>query len=119
MKLARYHIVDLAIHAHVGLYEQEKISGNDFLVNLSYSAPFESAAITDNLNDAVNYGDVCAMVEDIFLKANCNLLEQIAQLTVNTLKENFPLIQDLSVTVTKLNPPVSQAVKGISITVEG
>lgn len=118
MKLARYHIRNLAIHAYVGLYEQEKRNGNDFLVNISYSAPYEAAAKSDTLEDAVNYGEICRLVEETF-RTHCDLVEQIAHLTVTSIKENFPQIQDLSVTVTKLNPPVSQQVEGISITVNG
>lgn len=119
MRKARYHIHDLAIHAYVGLYEEEKRTGNDFLVDISYSAEYEKAAATDDIADAVNYGDMCAEVERIFHATRCNLLEQMAQKTVDLLMEKFPGISDLSVTVTKLNPPVSQPVKGISITVTG
>lgn len=118
MKLARFHINGLALHAYVGLYEEEKRTGNDFLVDISYSAPYEAAAESDELSDAVNYGEICRVVEETFQK-RCNLLEQIAQLTVTAIKETFPQVRELSVTVTKLNPPVTQVVKGISITVTG
>lgn len=115
---ARFHINGLALHAYVGLYEEEKRTGNDFLVDISYSAPYEAAAASDSLSDAVNYGEICRVVEETFQK-KCNLLEQICQLTVNAIKEAFPQIRELTVTVTKLNPPVPQTVKGISITVTG
>lgn len=119
MKLARFHINGLALHAYVGLYEEEKRTGNDFLVDVSYSAPYEAAAQSDNISDAVNYGEMCATVEAVFRQNDCNLLERIAQVTVDTLKVHFPQIRDLTLTVTKLNPPVPQAVKGISVTVNG
>lgn len=117
MKLARYHIHDLQIHAFIGLYEEEKRVGNDFLVDISYSAPYEKAAGSDELNDAVNYGEICRITEETF-QIKCNLLEQIAEQLVTTLKQHFPQIQDLSITITKLNPPVSQKVRGISITIQ-
>lgn len=119
MKLARFHIHGLALHAYVGLYEEEKRTGNDFLVDLSYSAPYEAAAYSDHIADAVNYGEMCRLVEEVFRENDCNLLERIAQLTVDTLKANYPQVRELSLTVTKLNPPVPQTVKGISITVNG
>lgn len=118
MQWARFHINGLALHAYVGLYEEEKRTGNDFLVDISYSAPYEAAAASDSLSDAVNYGEICRVVEETFQK-KCNLLEQITRLTVIAIKETFPQIRELTVTVTKLNPPVPQAVKGISITVTG
>jgi len=118
MKLARYDIQDLAIHAYVGLYDEEKRNGNNFLVNVSYWAPYEAAAISDQLEDAVNYGEICQLVETVF-QTKCGMVEQIAHLTVTTIKETYPQIEDLSVTITKLNPPVAQEVRGISITVKG
>lgn len=118
MQPARFHINGLALHAHVGLYEEEKRTGNDFLVDVSYSAPYIAAAESDELADTVNYAEICRIVEETFQK-KCNLLEQIAHLTVIAIKEAFPQVRELSVTVTKLNPPVSQTVKGISITVTG
>ena len=118
MKLARFHINGLALHAFVGLYEEEKRTGNDFLVDISYDAPYEAAAGSDALADAVNYGEICNVVEESF-RTPCNLLEQVATRTVSAIKERFPQISELSVTVTKLRPPVSQPVNGISITVRG
>ena len=117
-KLAQFHINGLALHAYVGLYEEEKRTGNDFLVDISYWAPYEAAAESDDLADAVNYGDMCRIVEETF-QHKCNMLEQIAQMTVTALKQSYPQIRDLSVTVTKLNPPVTQTVRCISITVKG
>jgi dihydroneopterin aldolase len=118
MELARYDIQDLAIHAFIGLYDEEKRNGNDFLVNVTYWAPYKKASLSDQLEDAVNYGEICRLIESVFQK-KCSMVEQIAHLTVTTLKEYFPEIQDLSVTITKLNPPVAQQVRGISITIKG
>jgi len=118
MQLARYDIQDLAIHAFVGLYDEEKRNGNNFLVNVTYWAPYEKAAFSDQLEHAVNYGEICRLIESVF-QTKCGMVEQIAHLTVTTIKENFPQIEDLSVTITKLDPPVTQQVRGISITVKG
>lgn len=117
MKFARYHIQDMQVHAFVGMYEQEKREGNDFLINISYDAPYEKAAESDQLEDTVNYVEICDAVEKV-LQTNCNLLEQVAQKIVVILQEKFPQTNDWEVTVTKLKPPVSQNVKGISITIK-
>ena len=118
MKLARYDIQDLAIHAFVGLYDEEKRNGNDFLVNVTYWAPYEKAALSDQLEDAVNYGEICRVIESVF-QTKCGMVEQIADLTMTAIKDTFPQIEDVSITITKLNPPVTQQVRGICITIKG
>jgi dihydroneopterin aldolase len=115
--LARYHISGLRIHAPIGWFEEERVKGNDFLIDISYSAPFDSAAVSDELSDAVDYASVCALVAEVFHK-KCRLLEQITRDLVIQLEKNFPRISHLKVKVTKLNPPVSQSVEGISIELE-
>jgi dihydroneopterin aldolase len=115
--LARYHISGLRIHAPIGWFEEERLNGNDFRIDIWYSAPFDEAAVSDELSDAVDYASVCALVEQIFRK-KCRLLEQITRDLVIQLEKSFPRISHLKVRVTKLNPPVSQSVEGISIELE-
>lgn len=117
-KLARYHISGLKFHAFVGLYAEEQQNGNDFEVDVWYSAPYMTAAVSDHISDTVNYADMFAALEEVF-QHRCNLVEQIAQKAVSSLKGKFPSIVDLTVRVKKLNPPVSVQVEGVSITVNG
>lgn len=115
--LARYHISGIRIHAPIGWYAEEQEKGNDFLIDISYSAPFAAAADSDELTDSVDYARICQTVEDVFQK-KCRLIEQIARDLVTNLEKNFPRISHIKVKVTKLNPPVSQSVEGISIEIE-
>jgi dihydroneopterin aldolase len=115
--LARYHISGLRIHAPIGWFEEERLNGNDFLIDISYSAPYVPAAGSDELSDAVDYAAICRLTEDVFQK-KCRLLEQIASELVNQLEKNFPRISHLKVKITKVNPPVEQSVEGISIELE-
>ncbi|MCG9912373.1 MAG: dihydroneopterin aldolase [Flavobacteriales bacterium] len=117
-KTARYTISRIEIKAPIGWYEKEQQEGNVFWVDISYNAEFAHAANTDELSDAVDYEQICNTVEQCFQK-KCRLLEQIALHVVSTLKEKFPSISDLDVKITKLRPPVSQRVEGISIEIKG
>lgn len=115
--LARYYISGLQIHAPIGWFEEERLNGNDFLIDISYSAPYTVAADSDELSDAVDYAAICRLTEDVFQK-KCRLLEQIASELVIQLEKNFPRISHLKVKITKVNPPVEQSVEGISIELE-
>jgi dihydroneopterin aldolase len=115
--LARYHISGLRIHAPIGWFEEERLNGNDFLIDIWYSAPFSAAADSDELSDAVDYAAICRLTEQVFQK-KCRLLEQIASELVIQLEKNFPRISHLKVKITKVNPPVEQSVEGISIELE-
>lgn len=115
--IARYHISGIRIHAPVGWYEEERDKGNDFLIDISYSAPYSVAAASDDLSDAVDYARICRTVEEVFRK-KCRLIEQIAHELVYTLESNFPHISHIKVRVTKLNPSVGLSVDGVSIELE-
>lgn len=115
-KKARFQIHGLELKAPIGWYAEEQERGNTFLVDIAYDADYLQAAQTDELTHAVNYAEICALVERVFQK-KCRLIEQIAELTVIALREEFPTITNISVTVKKNCPPVPQKVEGISITV--
>lgn len=101
-----YNVVldSLEFFAYHGCREDEKMNGNTFLVDLSYSYASD-AGMTDDLGDAVNYGEVYRIVAREMNKP-ANLLENVAYRIVESLKKDFPGMTEIGVTVSKKNPPV-------------
>lgn len=108
-------LTNMEFFAFHGCLESERDDGNRFRVDLEYDYDMEIAAITDDLEDAVNYADVYEVVM-IEMGMPSNLLENVAHRILESLQVNFPKITSATVTVTKYNPPVAGQVGESSVT---
>ena len=98
------HLKDLVFHAHHGFYEQEKILGNTFIVNLHlHYLPEEN--VIHHLHQAVNYENVFALVHKRMMQPT-PLLETIAMELCNSVMESFDKVHAVFVSIEKTNPPI-------------
>ena len=104
--------------ARHGCLESERRDGNTFSVDFKASYDISRAAQTDNLRDAVDYSRIYDMVKKEMEKPS-NLLEHVAARIVEAIKYEFPDLEDISVRVTKFNPPVDGKVRSSSVTAKG
>jgi dihydroneopterin aldolase len=95
----------LTFHAYHGVLEQERISGNNFTVDLKLFFDFTKAIQSDNLEDTVNYAAVFEVVKKE-MAVQSNLLEHVAGRIVNKIKQRFPQIESVEIRLAKMNPPV-------------
>src|SRR5690606_2534469 len=96
------HLKNLSFHAFHGLYEEEKILGNTFIVNVrvQYLPP---VYVVDDIADALNYEALFALVRQRMLVAT-PLLETIVMELCQTILNQFPQAVSARVSVEKTNP---------------
>lgn len=110
-------IDSLRLHAHHGVLEQEKIVGNIFEVSLSVSYPIDKATETDDIEDTLNYAAIIQLIQRE-MNIPSMLLEHAAGRIIRALKNEFPLISCGKIKLTKVTPPCSAEVKGVSVILE-
>lgn len=89
-----------------GCREEEKLHGNIFCVD--FCGTYRSiCGSTDNLEDAISYGQVYETVAEVMHGQRCNLLETLARRMIEALKDRFPGFTGIKVVIGKKNPPVS------------
>ena len=71
----------LEIFANHGVFEEEKILGQKFIVNVDLVMSTRNAGLTDDLNKSVDYGAVCKLISEIMKDCNHNLIEAVAKYT--------------------------------------
>lgn len=98
-----------------GCLEKERTDGNTFTVDLRFHCDISKAAVTDKLEDTVDYAAVYEVVKKEMEKPSC-LLENVCARIFNSLSCAFPLISGLEVKVSKKNPPVSGSADWSSVT---
>lgn len=99
----------LRFHAHHGVMPQERVTGQDYELDLTLSLR-DSVAIqaltADRLESTVNYADVYDVVAHEMHQPS-SLLEYVAERIVEALLRQFPQVMAVEVRLTKLAPPSS------------
>lgn len=105
---------NMQFHAKHGVFEQEKLIGNTYFVDLKIGGDFQKACKSDQIKDALDYSSVFFEVENE-MKNNCNLIETLAENISKRLKMRFSMIQSLEIKVTKQNPPLKGQIDSVSV----
>ena len=118
MKLmsSKIYLRNVRFHAFHGVLPQEGIVGNDYLVNLVVDYDFSSAMKTDVLQGTLNYAEVYQKVREE-MAVPSKLLEHVAGRIAHRLFSDFPEIQKLQLSITKVNPPMGADSDGAGVEV--
>ncbi|MEE0423145.1 MAG: dihydroneopterin aldolase [Prevotella sp.] len=118
MKLmsSKIYLRNVRFHAFHGVLPQEGIVGNDYLVNLVVDYDFSSAMKTDDLQGTLNYAEVYQKVREE-MAVPSKLLEHVAGRIAHRLFSDFPEIQKLQLSITKVNPPMGADSDGAGVEV--
>jgi dihydroneopterin aldolase len=100
-----------------GALPEERERAQPLEVDLDLVVDLRPAGRSDALGDTVDYGDVCAVVEQIVTATKPQLLEHLAD-TIATALLAHERVETVTVAVRKLRPPVPQqlATSGVRIT---
>lgn len=103
----------IQLHANIGLYPEEKIKGNDFEIDVDVFVRTE-----DGMSfPFYDYALIHKIVAEAF-KNEVEILEQLVSTILNNLKTTFPDAEKIKVTVRKMNPPLSSAVRYSQVSFE-
>lgn len=118
MKLmsSKIYLRNVRFHAFHGVLPQERIVGNDYLVNLVLDYDFSSGMKTDDLQGTLNYAEVYQKVREE-MAVPSKLLEHVAGRIAHRLFSDFPEIQKLQLSITKVNPPMGADSDGAGVEV--
>ena len=115
--LGRIRVDRLKISAFHGVFPQERLIGNEFVVSVEILYPISNAAVNDDINGTVNYADVVEIIRDEMSRPS-QLLENVAWRIARSLRANWPAIVEGTVTVAKPTPPIpSTQLDSVSVTV--
>lgn len=115
--MGQIHLQQMEFYAYHGHLDEEQIVGNKFLVDLKLDTNMSKPCQSDCLEDAVDYQKAYQLVEQE-MKQTARLLEHVAQRILNALKSAFShQLEQITVTISKLNPPVGGKVDRVSVTV--
>ena len=100
-----------------GVLESEKVTGQDFYVDVVLEVDLTRASVTDDVSDTINYAEVTDLVVAEITGDRVSLIEKLARKIADRIKATYPQAATVSVTVHKPQAPVNAQVKDISVTI--
>lgn len=100
------NIKNLEVFCNHGVYREENVLGQKFLVDASLFLSARKAGLSDGLEDSVSYGDVSRLITAEMKKQNDNLLERAAERIAEQILLQFSLVQSVRIEVKKPWAPV-------------
>jgi dihydroneopterin aldolase len=107
-------IENMEFYSFHGHFKEERIVGNKFLVDLTIETDMNLAAASDNLKDAVNYQRIYDIVKSQ-MEMKSHLLEHIAGRILDAIYAEMEGVENITVKVSKLNPPMGGKIGSVSV----
>lgn len=100
-----------------GFSDEEQKIGNKYCIDIFIETNLSKPAVTDNLEDTVDYSEVYAIVAKE-MKEKSRLLEHVGYRIIEKVKTRFSSIKKVEIHVSKFNPPVGGVVNRSKIILE-
>ena len=114
---ATVKVENLKIYAFHGCMEEEKAIGSDYIVNIEADCFVGDDAFSDVISDTVDYVDLARIAKREMLTRS-KLLEAVVKRIIDCSFDEIDVLNRISVTVCKLNPPINADVEAVSVTME-
>lgn len=108
----------LEFFAYHGYYDEEQKVGNKYSLDITIYTDFSKAAQNDRLKGTVNYEELYQIAVQV-MNERARLLEHIAWRLIEKVREQYPDVQKVHVSVSKFNPPIGGVCHRSRITMDG
>ncbi|MCP4883494.1 MAG: dihydroneopterin aldolase [Flavobacteriales bacterium] len=110
-------ISNIRVYAYHGCLVEEGKIGSDYRIDLSVKTDLKPSAKSDHLADTVDYVHLNKIVKEE-MAVRTKLLETVANLILDRILLELPLVKKAKIKLSKLNPPIGGNVEMVSIIME-
>lgn len=115
--MGKIKVNKIKVYAYHGCLEEEAIIGSDYEINVVVNADLTKASLSDNLVDTVDYVHINRIVKEE-MSIRSKLLEHVAKRIVNRILSEIKIVENVTVAVSKINPPIGGDVDKVTIVLE-
>ena len=105
---------NIRFFAQHGVAPQERLVGNEFILNLKLKVDVSLAIETDEVSHTVSYADVYQSVKKE-MEISSRLLEHVGGRIIKRLFHDFPTIEEIKLSLMKRNPPMGADIEAAGI----
>lgn len=107
------HLQQLQFKSYHGLYPEEKILGNWFIVN--FTAKYQPQYLPiHSIEQTINYQNIFELIERRMAIPTA-LLETLIVDIANEIFDTFLLVEEIDICVTKKNPPIPNCIGNVAV----
>lgn len=111
----KIRIRGLEIFAHHGVFEEEHVLGQKFIINADLFMSTREAGIHDDLNLSVDYGNVCTRINQIMQEKNYHLIEAAAERIAADILLHYEEVKEIRLELKKPWAPILMPVEDVSV----
>lgn len=112
---ATVKVENLKIYAFHGCMDEEKVIGSDYVINMKALCFVGEKVFNDDITQTVDYVDL-ARIAKREMAVRSKLLEAVIKRIIDASFKEIDSLEELCVSVSKINPPINADVKSVSVT---
>ena len=108
-------ITDLEVFANHGVFPEERILGQKFMISALLETDLKKAAVSGQLEDTVNYGEVCQFISDYTQDNTYELIETLADALAEEILDRYEQVAAVTLEVAKPWAPIGLPLENVSV----
>ena len=104
----KLYLNKVEIFANHGVFQEEKILGQKFILSLELDLDLSLASKTNDLTKSVHYGELCHKIEEEFKKESYELIETAAEKIAEFVLYNYSQVKNIKVLLEKPWAPIGR-----------
>lgn len=108
----------LEVFARHGVYQEENILGQKFIVNAELFLNTREAGVLDDLDSSVDYGKICNFINEFLTEHTWKLIEAAAENLSTAILQKFHMIREIRLEIRKPWAPIGLPLQYASVMIE-
>lgn len=114
----KLYLKNIEIFANHGVFKEEKVLGQKFIISLEIDVDIREAALNSDLTKSIHYGELCHNIEREFQKESYDLIETATEKIAEYVLLNYDLAKKVKVTLNKPWAPINRHLESAAIEIE-
>ena len=111
--MIQIHLEQLQFYADHGLFQEEKLLGNEYLVDIHLDYQPNKKFI-NAIDETIDYSKVYELISQR-MKLPTDLLETIATEFCHQMMEKYETLQSIHFSIKKMHPPINQLIGHVGV----
>lgn len=110
-------IKNLEVFANHGVFPEENVLGQKFVITAVMYTDTRKSGMTDNLEQSIHYGEVSHFIKNYVENHTFMLIERVAETLAEALLLEYPLMEKIELEVAKPWAPIGLPLETVSVSI--
>lgn len=111
----KIHLNEMVFYGYHGVYPEERNLGQRFIVNVTISTKDGEDSNIRKLEDSIDYTKIYAVIENIMINKQFQILENCANVILDEIFEKFSKVQKAIVAIKKPSVPIKAHLHSVEV----